>query len=148
METKQPVINFALQKITTEQFAIIEDGFEDKGDIRIGINLRFAANDEFKIVSVFSAFTFVLEQKPFIIIEAGCHFNIKEESWFQMYVKEGNKLEVRKNFMTHLAMLTIGTTRGILHSKTENTCFNKYIVPTINVTELVKEDVAFEFKEV
>jgi len=140
------MINFALQKITTEQFAVIEEDFEDKGDIRIGINLRFAADKNLNIISVFSSFIFELEQKPFIIIEAGCHFKIKEESWLQMYVNEENKLEVHKDFITHLAMLTIGTTRGILHSKTENTCFNKYIVPTIDVTELVKDDVVFEFK--
>jgi hypothetical protein len=140
------MINFSLQKITTEQFAVIEDGFEDKGDIRIGINLRFAADKNLNIISVFSSFTFELEQKPFIIIEAGCHFKIMEESWLQMYVKEGNKLEVHKNFITHLAMLTIGTTRGVLHSKTENTCYNKYIIPTINVTELINENVVFEFE--
>ena len=35
--------------------------------------------------------------------------------------------------------MTIGTTRGILHAKTEGTCFNKYVLPTINVTEIIKE---------
>lgn len=71
METKPPVTNFALQKVTTEQFAVIEEDFEDKGDIRIGINLRFAADKNLNIISVFSSFTFESEQKPFIIIEAG-----------------------------------------------------------------------------
>ena len=41
-------------------------------------------------------------------------------------------------------MLTIGTTRGVLHSKTENTPFNSFLLPTLNVNELVKKDVVFK----
>lgn len=138
-------VGFALQKITTEQFALIESGFVDNGNIKLKIDLRFAADDVQKVVSVFSSFTFESEQKPFIIIETGCHFNINDETWVQMYRTEEKKIHLPKELITHLAVLTIGTTRGILHAKTENTCFNKYLLPTINVTELVKEDAIFSF---
>ena len=37
-------------------------------------------------------------------------------------------------------MLTIGTARGVLHSKTENTPYNKYLLPTLNVSDLVNND--------
>ena len=46
-------------------------------------------------------------------------------------------------FVCHLAMLAIGTARGVLHAKTENTLFNKYLIPTINVAELIKDDIIF-----
>ena len=55
-----------------------------------------------------------------------------------------NVVKVSKGFMQHIAMLTVGTTRGILHAKTEGTCFNKYVLPAINVAELIKDDVEFE----
>ncbi|MPN63841.1 hypothetical protein SDC9_211608 [bioreactor metagenome] len=58
-----------------------------------------------------------------------------------------NVLLVPKNFMQHLAVITIGTARGILHAKTENTPFNQYVLPTINVSEMIKDDVTFEFRE-
>lgn len=41
-------------------------------------------------------------------------------------------------------MLTIGTARGVLHSKTENTTFNQFLLPTLNVNELVQKDVIFK----
>lgn len=41
-------------------------------------------------------------------------------------------------------MLTIGTTKGVLHSKTENTTFNHFVLPTLNGNELVKNDVVFD----
>ena len=48
--------------------------------------------------------------------------------------------------MTHLIVLTIGTVRGILHAKTEGTKYNSYILPTINVAELIKTDIVFSKK--
>jgi hypothetical protein len=45
--------------------------------------------------------------------------------------------------MTHLTMITVSSVRGVLHAKTEGTIFNKYLLPTLDVTEMVKEDVEF-----
>ena len=32
-------------------------------------------------------------------------------------------------------------------AKTEGTCFNKYVLPTINVTQIIKEDATFSFNK-
>jgi len=45
------------------------------------------------------------------------------------------------------AMLTAGALRRILHAKTEGTSFNKYVLPTINVTGIIKEDAKFSFNK-
>ena len=96
-------------------------------------------------IAVFSLFVFESDQKPFIIIESGCHFKIADSSWSEMYQSDTNSLKVPRGFLSHLAMLTIGTTRGVLHAKTEGTCFNKFVLPTVNVSDLIKEDVIFSF---
>ncbi|MCD4769416.1 MAG: hypothetical protein K8R35_04540 [Bacteroidales bacterium] len=140
-------IGFALVKVTTEQFAIIEDNFDNEAEIKLQTNFRFAADSKQKLVAVFNAFTFETNGKQFLLIEAGCHFAIAPESWDIMLDPQTNKLTVPKGFLQHMAMLTVGTNRGILHSKTENTCFNQYYIPTINVAELIKKDTIFEFKE-
>jgi hypothetical protein len=41
-------------------------------------------------------------------------------------------------------MITVGTTRGVLYAKTENSPYSKYIVPTINVAEMIEKDAIFE----
>lgn len=48
--------------------------------------------------------------------------------------------------MAHLTTIMVGTARGILHAKTENTLFNQFLLPTIDVTELVTDDVIMTFK--
>jgi hypothetical protein len=147
METPTKSIGFSLKKVSTEQFAIIEEGFNDKGKIRLNTSLRYAADDIQKYVAVFTSFIFDSDSKPFLIVEASCHFQIKDSAWVEMLNSETNTLVVPKGFLGHLAMLTVGTSRGILHAKTEGTCFNKYVLPTINVTEIIKEDATFSFNK-
>jgi len=38
-------------------------------------------------------------------------------------------------------MHTVGTARGVLHSKTESTPFNGLIIPPINVEQIIQEDI-------
>jgi hypothetical protein len=142
---KTKTVGFSLRKVSTEQFAIIEEGFEEKANIRLGTNIRSGADEKQKMVSVFTFFTFESNSKPFLIIEAGCHFVLKDDAWGQMLNKDENCLNVPKGILQHLAMLTIGTARGILHAKTEGTCFNKFIIPAINVTEMITEDSIIKF---
>jgi|SRR5690554_6163215 len=145
MDTKKKSIGFRLVKVTTEQFATIDACFNDKEQVKLQTNLRFAANDKDRMVGVFSEFRFICHEKVFLIIEAGCHFQIEPQTWDSMVCDK--ILIVPIGFMQHLSVITVGTARGVLHAKTENTPFNKFVLPTINVTELVKEDVSFDLEK-
>lgn len=65
MKTPKKSIGFSLKKVSTEQFAIIEEGFNDKGKIRLNTSLRYAADDIQKYVAVFTSFIFDSDTKPF-----------------------------------------------------------------------------------
>ena len=134
-------IGFQLHKITTEQFAIIPDVFNiSTAEINLSINLKFGLDKENKLIASFVLVEFEQKEKPFLLMEIANHYKIKESAWIEMQ-NSNNKLVLPKKFASHLVMLTIGTLRGTLHCKTENTEFNKYILPTINVTELIKSNV-------
>lgn len=141
MEKKNSKIAFALNKITTEQFAIIEECFVEGKDVDLGTNLKFGLDKINKTVAVFVMFKFEQNKRPFLIIEVGCHFLIFPEAWDSFIDEESKILTVPKGFISHLTALTIGTARGVLHAKTENTPYNMFFIPTINVTDLIKEDV-------
>jgi len=72
-------------------------------------------------------------------VEATCIFHIEPSDWEMLIIEKG--LLIPKVFITHLTLLTIGTVRGILHAKTEGTNFNGFLLPTVNVTELVTADI-------
>ncbi len=148
MAEEKNKIGFALKKITTEQFAIIESAYKEGNSVDLKAGSDFGINFENNIISVVFATSFIQEKSPFLIIEVRCHFNITTEAWSGFYNESKTELIVPRGFSHHLVMLTIGTTRGVLHSKTENTSFNSFLLPTLNVNELVKKDVFFKVENV
>lgn len=140
MENKDQ-ITFGLRKITTEQFAIIESAFdESKSNFELGTQLRFGFNTDKRIITPLLTINFSQDKSPFLLLEIGCHFEIIEDHWGNLFNSETKELNLPMGLARHLVMLTVGTLRGVLHAKTENTPYNKFFIPTINVNDLVKED--------
>ncbi|MFV8342426.1 hypothetical protein [Flavobacterium sp. XS2P39] len=135
-------ISFSLIQIKTEQFALFPENYSEKDKIKLNTNLTFGLNSDDKRFSVTTKFTFEMKKKPFMSIQVSCFFQIDDSAW-KSFAKE-DKMIFPKNFVAHMAMLTIGTTRGVLHAKTEDTTFNQYVLPTTNVAEIIDEDVVFD----
>ena len=136
-----------LQKIITEQFAIIEEARKEDKEAKLNTQIQFAINAEQKLLSTKVAFKFEHSRMPFLVVEASCHFQVTDEAWENFRQENAEVYKVPVGFLCHLAMLTVGTTRGILHAKTEGTCFNKYVLPVINVTEIIKGDASFSLDQ-
>lgn len=137
-------IRFALQGIKTEQFAIIEENYTLNNKTDLGTELQFKLDQKNHKIGVFLGFEFMQIKKVFLKIQVSCHFQIEENSW-ATFVQE-NKLVIPKGFLAHLAVITIGTTRGVLFAKTEATPFSIFILPTLNIASIIKEDAIFEIK--
>ncbi len=138
-------IGFVLAAIKTEQFALFEEKYSAKKELNITTSLEFKINEEQKLIGVFATFTFEQAKKIFIKIQVSCHFTIEPNAWKSFHKED--LIVFPKIFMGHLTMLTIGTSRGILHAKTEGTEFNKFILPTINVNQLVDKDAEFNISK-
>jgi len=142
METENKSVKFALVKINTDQFAIIDGAFKNGEDVNLKISLQFGANQEQHVISVKILINFEQLNAPFLIIEASCFFSIEPNDW--KIFEQNSEIIVPKNIMTHFCVLAIGTARGILHSRTEGSNYNGFIIPTINLTELVTNDVKIQ----
>lgn len=135
-------INFSLLKIKTEQFAIFEDKFDKSEVVNLNTNLSFGLNSEDRVFLVTPKYTFENNSKPFMAIQISCFFKIDDATWENF--KNNKQIIFPKDFVAHMAMITVGTSRGVLHTKTEGTVFNHYILPFLNVAEMVGEDVSFD----
>ncbi len=134
-------LSYALGAIKTEQFAIFEEHFSQKKEINLNSELTFRLNREERRIGVFLTISFKQAKKTFIKLQTSCHFIIAPESW--ELIKKENSITLPKQFLLYLTMLSVGTSRGVLHSKTEGTGFNKYILPLFDATKLVPEDITF-----
>lgn len=144
---KRDKVGFSLLKITTEQFAVIESAFNEKGDIQLGVGFEFGIDPDHRVVASIVRFELLTQNNPFLLIHVRCDFSVEENAWKEFSCVEKKSICFPQGFISHLAVLTVGTARGILHAKTENSRFNEFFLPTINVTDFVKEDVTFELKE-
>jgi hypothetical protein len=135
-------IPFKLEGIHTMQFAQFEKTEIDTSNLTIETSLSFSLDIDQNTVSVASKFSFETLGKPLILIQMGCNFLFEKESMKNFYTSD-NEVVIPKDLMGHLSVITVGTTRGALHAKTEGSSLNRYFIPTINVTELIPEDVRF-----
>jgi hypothetical protein len=143
METKKN-ISFRLLNIVTEQFATFEvENLPDTNELNS--ELQFSINPESRVVGCRMKFQFLHNNQPFVVLIVVCNFDIKKSSWDNQIVLD-KKITLPKHLLEHLCVITVGTSRGILHTKTENTIFNKFIIPTLDVSTLVEKDVVFEIK--
>jgi|SRR5690554_1713560 len=136
-------IRFRLTKIITEQFAVLKDMYRSEVPFNVRTELSFGTQVENKVVVVSTLFRFESDDKqtPFILLEMRLFFNIEAESWNKLYDPDKNTLALEKGFARHLSVIAVGTARGVLHSKTEDTDLNHIALPLINIEEVLQEDV-------
>ncbi|MDD3254391.1 MAG: hypothetical protein PHH33_00890 [Parabacteroides sp.] len=131
-------IGFAMTRIETKQFAVIEGIYNPGNSMEMNIEISVSVNIENRLIVLSSKFMFLTNNQIFIILEIACTFEINKENWNSF--NSETQLCVPANFVRHLAMHTVGTARGVLHAKIENTPHNCIIIPPINVSQIIGED--------
>ena len=128
---EQKKVGFELQGIKTEQFAILNENFNHKKPVDLNSQLQFKFDQKQSLIGVEIGFEYLQSKKILLKIVVSCHFKIEADSWQTFLEIQKGKIVVPKGFLAHLAMITVGTTRGVLHTKTESTDYAKFILPAI-----------------
>ena len=144
------IIPFNLVKIETIEFATLSDNFKElkreEHPVKIGLNISFGTKSS-KDNSLACSITIIFKQKdiPFLKIQTACLFIIQSDFWDNSLIDR--TLHIPKKIADHMAVLSLGVTRGVLHAKTEGSEFNKFIIPQINISKYFNEDVSISFKK-
>lgn len=70
-------------------------------------------------------------------------FEIDKKDFSNKVKQDDGSYLVTQGLATHFAVLTVGSARGILHAKTEGTVYNQYLLPTIDIKQMIHEDIVF-----
>ena len=137
-------IGFLLSNIKTLQFATIDSAYQEGslGDLKF--RFSFGILEEEKWLACDVNVEFHINECPFIIIKVRCEFEIDPDAWDSLVDSKKNTITFPSKFLQHLAVLTTGTTRGVLHAKTEDTRYNQILLPTINIIDIVNQPVTFD----
>lgn len=129
---------YLLKGVSIEQFAT---PFEPRTEnFALNLNVPIKTNYAGRAFAVGANIQFLENDKPFIIAEVFCHYEIDEESWKGLSGDNTKDVVLPKEFVRKLVAVAISTTRGVLCARTEKTSFSKYFVPLINIDPQDGED--------
>lgn len=132
---------FAVAGVTTEQFAVTPEKFDSKEKVDLSLSFNFKHNEKEQMIGTFLTLNFHQPECKIIVLEVGCHFKIHPDSWSETIQQKNVKLILPLAKALHLATITTGTARGVLHARLTNTPFAQYVLPAVNLTDILKEDV-------
>lgn len=129
-----------MNKINTEQFAILKESLSS-GDMSVGLEVELKHAGQAGMIGVGASFSFDSSGEKFMVLKVFCGFQINPEDWASCV--SDDTVTIPKDTMDYLLSQTVGASRGILHCKTEGTAFNHVVLPPLNVSTVIKEDVVF-----
>ncbi|MFT7381133.1 MAG: hypothetical protein ACI9Z3_001015 [Roseivirga sp.] len=139
-------IGFVLSRIKTIHFELNDSVYNDAEDVKFETGISVKASDKEHLISIFFMVRFKCEIEPFIQLEVQCEFEIEPKT-FESFRSAKDILTIPSAFARHLAVVTVGTTRGILFEKLNKTSFKSFLLPSINLMKFIKEDVVLKENE-
>lgn len=144
-ENQNLPIEFQLVGIDTEQFAILEDVYDADHEVSINVGLQFSVHPQKRGVSVHFSVRFKHQKEVFLLLKSSCFFKINLDNWNSLISNNKKIITLPKGLAGHLGVITVGTARGVLYEKLKDESpFDKFILPTINVSRIVEEDIKLE----
>lgn len=143
-DKKELHIKFQIHRIETIQFALLKDEITED-HLSYAVRFGFGIDTEAFIVRSMFHYELMSEKSSALLIEVAVDFRIDSESFNKEFFKD-DKLFIEKGFAAHLSVIAVGTTRGILHEKTRETKLNMFPIPTINVSNQIKDDVFIDME--
>lgn len=135
-------VRYSFLSILTEQFALFPQQFENVKEFDIRVHQNIGYNVDTTSIAVQIRFELVQDNNIVALIQSMCSFGIEPKSWANLF--DNNSIVLPRDFVIHIVSLTIGATRGIFHAKTEGTVFNGFILPPIDLSELVPSNVVLQ----
>ena len=108
-------------------------------NLNLQIGFRFNVNQEKDIFKFYTLvdFTILGHSDPIVGIETEIVFEIPNLSSI-VKLESGEQLQIENNFLTTLAGVCIGTTRGLLASNTKGSPIAKFPLPILNPMEILE----------
>jgi uncharacterized protein with PQ loop repeat len=137
-------IPFKIKSIATTEFATIKNFHKNGDEIGISTGFNFGVNHESHTVAVLFDLAFESNKIPFVILKIIMEFDVIPAAFKKFKNKNSKNITIPKEFLTHLAALTVSTARGILHTKLEGTELNYLLLPALNVSDIITKDIEFK----
>lgn len=128
------IIPFRIFKITNDPIELHADLMDENAPVEFGTEFSFSGDLERRIIGCRSAYIFRQGMNTLSFLTVYCYFEIAPD-----YINsniDDERIIIDKEFLRYLATISVGTARGIQHSKTQGTDLNRFVVPPVNLMEM------------
>ena len=142
-------IPYRISQIKTIQFAHFTDKlnyelYKQEKSFGIDVSFNFSYNKSLTNIRCNSHFDYTQHDNLFLVCEVETIFDISQKGKENIIQKK----EVPLDFLHYLATITTGTVRGIIHTRTEGTILNEFVLPPINVVEAIDKPLSINLEEI
>lgn len=129
-------IQYTISQIKTPQFAIFPEKFVNGRKANIQASISFTVPKDLHQIRCSLDIKYVQGEDLLMTTVIECYFTISPEGIST--IKSEGKIEV--GFLRYIGTISVGTARGVIAAKTENTVLNILVLPPINLVNMIKED--------
>ena len=133
-------IPYRINAIRTSQFALFSDKFENGAPVDIQTEFSFAHNKELNSIRCTCKINYLQKETLLLLLELQCFFGIAPDGVTQL--KKEKKVSV--DFLRYIGTIVTGTARGVIHTRTEGTILNGFVLPPLNLVEAIKNDMLLD----
>ena len=124
--------NIGIYRISVPQFAILKEIVPNE-KILLDTKIFFEYNAELMLVACNVGYDFRTESDLILKMVCKCEYQFTSDDWKTLF--KNDKPDFPKELLSFLTMQTIGTARGILFCKVENTPLSVLMIPPVNLSE-------------
>ncbi len=137
------MIKFRMVKINTKQFAILAESAPTEFQLSLSASLLHDVHN--RLIGISTTFLLTDENDvKVIVLELFCEFEIAPDDWANN-IKD-RTLTIPKDLLDYMLSQVVGVARGVIYCKTEGTNFNQVVLPPINVTQMIPEDMTINIE--
>lgn len=138
------LIRFDIASIVTDEFAIPESGHSRSDEGEMKVNFSFNSLAEEKLIIIQVKCLFYHDDKLIIVVAVSFGYRVHPEDWGLLYNAVTNKVKLPLATALQMASMSIGAVRGILHAKTAHLAMGSIIVPSVNLKDMMREDIVID----
>ena len=124
-------IKYRLIRVSIEQFATLF--VPESEHVALDITVPVKSNYDNRQFALGVNIKFNENGRTFMIAEVFCHYEISKASWDELSEHATKAVIFPKEFTEGLVRIAVGTARGVICAKTENTPYSKYFLPIIEI---------------
>jgi hypothetical protein len=129
-------IPYRISRIETLQFAVFPDNFVNGQQMLVNTNCGYNVREDLSQIRNIVSVNYTQNGDLLMVAHLACYYDIAPEGIGA--IKAAGKIPVE--FLRYMGSISVGALRGVIHARTEGTVLNPFVLPPVNLEEMVNGD--------